>query len=80
MSYALNAFFKIKSSDIIYDTLPLYHTAGGILGVGQIMQCGAVLVVRKKFSASQFWADCVKHNCTVSATLFLSLHLKSHVP
>ncbi|KAK7095529.1 long-chain fatty acid transport protein 1-like [Littorina saxatilis] len=66
MSYAINQFFNIKSSDVVYDTLPLYHTAGGILGVGQVIQCGAVLVIRRKFSASQFWADCVKYNCTIA--------------
>lgn len=72
MSYAVNTFFNIKSSDIIYDTLPLYHTAGGVLGVGQVMLSGAVLVIRRKFSASQFWSDCVKYNCTVSFARFLS--------
>lgn len=66
MSYAVNKFFEIKGSDVIYDTLPLYHTAGGILGVGQTMHCGAVLVIRKKFSASLFWSDCVKYKCTIA--------------
>lgn len=26
---------------------------------------GMTIVIRKKFSASHFWEDCVKYNCTV---------------
>lgn len=66
MSYGVNQFYGIGPSDVIYDTLPLYHTAGGILGAGQMILCGATVVIRRKFSASQFWADCVKYQCTVA--------------
>ncbi|CAH8682298.1 unnamed protein product [Schistosoma rodhaini] len=58
--------FGIKQSDIIYDPLPLYHTAGGICGVGQMLLNGNTIVIRSKFSASQFWPDCVKYKCTVA--------------
>ncbi|CAF3381809.1 unnamed protein product [Rotaria sp. Silwood1] len=43
----------ITSEDIMYNTLPLYHSLGG---------CTTVL--RKKFSASNFWKDCIKYKCT----------------
>ncbi|KAL8596763.1 hypothetical protein ACOMHN_053859 [Nucella lapillus] len=66
MSYGVNQFYGIRPCDVIYDTLPLYHTAGGILGVGQMILCGATIVIRRKFSASQFWSDCVKYRCTVA--------------
>lgn len=66
MSYGITNVYSVRSSDVVYDTLPLYHTAGGVLGVGQVVHRGAVLVIRRKFSASQFWADCVKYNCTVA--------------
>lgn len=42
-------------------TLPL----GNIMGVGQCVIYGLTVVLRKKFSASRFWDDCVKYNCTV---------------
>lgn len=41
--------------------------AGTIMGVGQCLLFGLTVVVRRKFSASRFWDDCVKHNCTVSS-------------
>lgn len=51
--------------DVVYDPLPLYHTAGGLLGVGQALLCGLTVVIRTKFSASNFWTDCNKYDCTV---------------
>lgn len=36
------------------------------MGVGQCLIHGLTVVVKKKFSASRFWEDCIKYNCTVS--------------
>ncbi|EFP08561.1 hypothetical protein GCK72_014299 [Caenorhabditis remanei] len=58
--------FGIRSSDRMYVSMPIYHTAAGILGVGQALLGGSSCVIRKKFSASNFWRDCVKYDCTVS--------------
>uniref|UniRef100_A0A673N7H2 Arachidonate--CoA ligase n=1 Tax=Sinocyclocheilus rhinocerous TaxID=307959 RepID=A0A673N7H2_9TELE len=67
--YRIAAFgyhsFRMRPDDIIYDCLPLYHSAGNIMGVGQCLIHGITVVVKKKFSASRFWEDCIKHNCTV---------------
>lgn len=57
---------KVKKEDIIYDSLPLYHSAGGALGIGQALTNGNTVVIRRKFSASRFWDDCIKHNCTIA--------------
>lgn len=56
----------MSPEDTVYCTLPLYHTNGGVLATGQMVLRGATLALRKKFSASNFWNDCVKFNCTVS--------------
>ncbi|XP_036168489.1 long-chain fatty acid transport protein 1 isoform X3 [Myotis myotis] len=67
--YRIAAFghhaYSMRPSDVLYDCLPLYHSAGNIMGVGQCLLYGMTVVLRKKFSASRFWDDCVKHNCTV---------------
>lgn len=55
-----------KGKDVFYNPLPLYHTAGGIMNVGQALLFGSTIVIRKKFSASGFFADCGKYNCTVA--------------
>uniref|UniRef100_A0A4W4GVA6 Arachidonate--CoA ligase n=1 Tax=Electrophorus electricus TaxID=8005 RepID=A0A4W4GVA6_ELEEL len=57
--------FRMRPDDIIYDCLPLYHSAGNIMGVGQCLINGLTVVVKRKFSASRFWDDCIKYNCTV---------------
>ena len=44
--------FDVRSDDI------LYHSAGGMLLVGTMIFMGCTIVLRKKNSASNFWADC----------------------
>ncbi|XP_038627040.1 long-chain fatty acid transport protein 1 [Tachyglossus aculeatus] len=67
--YRMAAFgyhaYRMGPSDILYDCLPLYHSAGNIMGVGQCLLYGLTVVIRRKFSASRFWDDCVQYNCTV---------------
>uniref|UniRef100_A0A673KX21 Long-chain-fatty-acid--CoA ligase n=1 Tax=Sinocyclocheilus rhinocerous TaxID=307959 RepID=A0A673KX21_9TELE len=57
--------FGLGPDDVVYCCLPLYHSAGNIVGVGQCVLHGLTVVIRRKFSASRFWDDCVKYNCTV---------------
>mmetsp|Transcript_16804 Transcript_16804/g.65640 ORF Transcript_16804/g.65640 Transcript_16804/m.65640 type:complete len:634 (-) Transcript_16804:4306-6207(-) len=57
--------FNITDKDRIYCTLPLYHSAGGMIGVGLSWWAGATLVFRKKFSAKNFWSDVHEQRCTV---------------
>ncbi|XP_068609491.1 long-chain fatty acid transport protein 6 [Brachionichthys hirsutus] len=57
--------FGVKEDDVIYIPLPLYHSAASLLGIGGTIELGATCVLKKKFSASQFWNDCRKHNVTV---------------
>uniref|UniRef100_A0A671WF93 long-chain-fatty-acid--CoA ligase n=1 Tax=Sparus aurata TaxID=8175 RepID=A0A671WF93_SPAAU len=57
--------FGLCNDDILYNCLPLYHSAGTVMGVGQCLLFGLTVVIRRKFSATRFWDDCVKHNCTV---------------
>ena len=55
----------IQPHDRVYCALPLYHTAGGVIAVSMAMLNGATLVLRRKFSASEFWSDCRSHDVTV---------------
>ncbi|XP_077779836.1 long-chain fatty acid transport protein 1 isoform X2 [Podarcis muralis] len=67
--YRIAAFgyyaYRMTPNDIIYNCLPLYHSAGNIMGAGQCVIHGLTVVIRKKFSASRFWDDCVKYKCTI---------------
>ncbi|KAM6949888.1 long-chain fatty acid transport protein 2-like [Lycodopsis pacificus] len=55
----------VTSSDIIYLNLPLYHTAGFIIGFIGAIETGSTIILKRKFSASQFWDDCRKYSVTV---------------
>jgi len=66
MARGMNNMMWLQNDDVVYDTLPLYHTAGGLLGAGQALLNGLTVVIRTKFSVSNFWTDCIKYNCTVA--------------
>ena len=66
---------KLRYDDIIYGPLPLYHSAGGMLGAGQVLLYGCTAVLRKKFSASAFWTEAVQHQCTVGCSSHFRLQL-----
>lgn len=63
---AIHYLADFWNDDIFYTPLPLYHTAGGVMSMGQCLVFGSTVVIRKKFSASAFFADCAKYKCTVS--------------
>jgi fatty-acyl-CoA synthase len=54
-----------NAEDKLYCALPLYHSTGGLCGVGAAWLNGATLVLRRKFSATHFWDDIAEHGCTV---------------
>jgi fatty-acyl-CoA synthase len=53
--------------DRIYDPLPLYHATGGVCAVGMAFMVGGALIIRRKFSASDFWSDIRKYDATMFA-------------
>uniref|UniRef100_A0A8B9SSN6 long-chain-fatty-acid--CoA ligase n=1 Tax=Anas platyrhynchos TaxID=8839 RepID=A0A8B9SSN6_ANAPL len=65
MVASLGRICGIRGTDHVYTTLPLYHSAGLLIGVGGCLEIGATCVLRSKFSASQFWDDCRRYNVTV---------------
>jgi acyl-CoA synthetase (AMP-forming)/AMP-acid ligase II len=70
------AFFTAHRLDPSYDRLycplPLYHSSAGMIAVSMCWFGAMPLIVRNKFSASQFFPDCVKYQvCGVVFLLFL---------
>jgi acyl-CoA synthetase (AMP-forming)/AMP-acid ligase II len=59
----MSSYLGISKDDILYTCLPLYHSAGGMLGAGCFSQ-GCTTVVSRKFSASRFMEHCTKYNAT----------------
>ncbi|XP_061532114.1 hsFATP2a_ACSVL_like domain-containing protein isoform X2 [Phycodurus eques] len=55
----------VARDDVFYINLPLYHSSGFLIGLGGSIERGISVVLKRKFSASQFWDDCREHNVTV---------------
>jgi fatty-acyl-CoA synthase len=51
--------------DRLYDCLPLFHSVGGIVAPCSMLAAGGSVVIAGKFSASHFWPDIVRHDCTL---------------
>jgi fatty-acyl-CoA synthase len=54
-----------RSSDRMYNCLPMYHSVGGVVATGAVLVNGGAVVIRDKFSASQLWDDVVRWDCTL---------------
>jgi fatty-acyl-CoA synthase len=54
-----------QDTDRLYNCLPMYHSVGGVLAPGAILVAGGALVIREKFSASNFWSDVIHWDCTM---------------
>jgi acyl-CoA synthetase (AMP-forming)/AMP-acid ligase II len=59
----MSSYLGINKDDTLYTCLPLYHSAGGMLGTGCFSQ-GCTTIISRKFSASRFMEHCTKYNAT----------------
>lgn len=65
MMIGFSAGANATERDRMYLVLPLYHSAGGVVAVGMVMTVGGSVIIRRKFSAHEFWDDCVKYKATL---------------
>lgn len=56
---------SVTPQDRLYDCLPLFHSVGGIVAPCSMLAAGGSVVIADKFSASNFWSDIVRHDCTL---------------
>ena len=63
--HAFAGVMATRPSDRMYDCLPMYHTAGGLVATGAILVSGGSVVIKEKFSAREFWDDIARWNCTI---------------
>ena len=61
---AFSSVIEATDEDRIYNCLPMYHTSGGVLGIGAALVAGGSVFIREKFSATRFWDDVVDEGCT----------------
>ncbi|MDP9009230.1 MAG: long-chain-acyl-CoA synthetase [Pseudomonadota bacterium] len=54
-----------KPTDRMFNCLPLYHSVGGVVATFAPLVCGGSVVIRGRFSASDFWRDVRDEGCTL---------------
>ncbi len=52
-------------SDRMFNCLPLYHSVGGVVATGATLVGGGAVVIRARFSVSDFWRDVRDERCTL---------------
>ncbi|MFI4976024.1 MAG: long-chain-acyl-CoA synthetase [Caulobacterales bacterium] len=53
------------SGDRLYNCLPMYHSVGGVVATGAVLTAGGSVALAEKFSASRFWDDVTRWDCTI---------------
>ena len=56
---------ETRPTDRMYNCLPMYHSIGGAVATGAVLVVGGSVMIREKFSASRFWEDIVRFDCTL---------------
>ena len=56
---------NVSAEDRLYDCLPVHHSVGGVVAPCSMLFAGASAVLAEKFSASGFWGDVVRFDCTL---------------
>jgi len=54
-----------KPTDRMFNCLPLYHSVGGVVATFATLVSGGSVVIRRRFSASDFWRDVRDERCTL---------------
>jgi fatty-acyl-CoA synthase len=54
-----------QPGDRMFNCLPLYHSVGGVVATGATLVGGGAVVIRARFSASDFWRDVREERCTL---------------
>ncbi|MGA7790898.1 MAG: long-chain-acyl-CoA synthetase [Xanthobacteraceae bacterium] len=64
-SFWFAGLMDTRPDDRMYDCLPMYHSIGGVVAIGALLVRGGSVVIREKFSATEFWDDIAKWDCTL---------------
>jgi fatty-acyl-CoA synthase len=55
----------MRADDRLYDCLPLCHSVGGVAALAAALVNGGSVVIAEKFSASRFWGEIARWDCTI---------------
>ncbi|KAF1838842.1 acetyl-CoA synthetase-like protein [Decorospora gaudefroyi] len=59
-----SSWMSLKN-DIVYTSMPLYHSSASVLGVCAVLRSGSTISLSKKFSHTTFWPEIRASNATI---------------
>jgi crotonobetaine/carnitine-CoA ligase len=65
---AFRAIVGMEAQDVSYNYLPFFHIAGKFVFLATLLAGGRMLL-RERFSLSDFWPDVRRHGCTVAISV-----------
>jgi fatty-acyl-CoA synthase len=64
-SHWFAGLIDVAPKDRMYNCLPMYHSVGGVVATCAPLIGGGSVVLRRRFSAREFWSDVVEEGCTL---------------
>ncbi len=49
----------------MYNCLPLFHSVGGVIAIWPVLLAAGSVVIRRRFSASNFWQEIAEFDCSL---------------
>ncbi|KAL1611826.1 long-chain fatty acid transporter fat1 [Paraconiothyrium brasiliense] len=61
----IQSWMGIKSTDILYTSMPLYHSSASVLGIGPMLRGGGAICISQRFSHKTFWPEVRASKATI---------------
>ncbi|USP82651.1 acetyl-CoA synthetase-like protein [Curvularia clavata] len=55
----------LNNNDVLYASMPLYHSSASILGLCSVLRAGSTICISRKFSHKTFWPEIRESNATI---------------
>jgi fatty-acyl-CoA synthase len=69
-----------QKEDRLYDCLPMYHSTGGVAGIGGVLVNGGTVILEERFSKRHFWNRIVTYDCTIFLYIGELCRYLTHAP
>ncbi|KAJ4286435.1 long-chain fatty acid transporter fat1 [Kalmusia sp. IMI 367209] len=61
----IHSWIGLKSTDVLYTSMPLYHSSASVLGIGPLLRAGGAICISKRFSHKTFWPEVRASKATI---------------
>jgi fatty-acyl-CoA synthase len=69
-----------QKDDRLYNCLPMYHSTGGVAGIGGVLVKGGTVILEDRFSRRHFWTRIAERDCTIFLYIGELCRYLAHAP